>query len=128
MKKSLILSAAIFSIASLISCDEFLDTEPFDKLVPNTFFQTEKDLELYTNSFYQRMIPGGLEVVQGDELGEFTSKNQSPTFISGSYSSVNEGAWNWTDLRNINYFLENYNKEQIPLCWYCPFLPGLVLF
>ena len=85
-----------------------------DKLVPNTFFQSEKDLELYTNSFYQRMIPGGLEVVQSDELGEFTSKNQSPTFIAGSYSSVNEGAWSWTDLRNINYFLENYDKEVIP--------------
>lgn len=85
-----------------------------DKLVPNTFFQTEKDLELYTNSFYQRMIPGGLEVVQSDELGEFTSKNQSPTFIAGNYSSVNEGAWSWTDLRNINYFLENYDNEVIP--------------
>ncbi|TXE13694.1 RagB/SusD family nutrient uptake outer membrane protein [Algoriphagus aquimarinus] len=115
MKKStLVILLQLFLALAFTSCEEFLDTEPFDKLVPNTFFQTEKDLELYTNSFYQRMIPGGLEVVQSDELGEFTSKNQSPTFISGSYSSVNEGAWNWTDLRNINYFLENYNKEQIP--------------
>jgi hypothetical protein len=115
MKKSLIiLSTAILSILSFSSCEGFLETEPVDKLVPNTFFQSEKDLELFTTSFYQRMLPGGLEVVQSDELGDFTSKNQSPTFISGSFSSNNEGAWNWTDLRNINYFLENFDKDQIP--------------
>lgn len=102
------------SILSFSSCEDFLDTEPFDKLVPNTFFQSEKDLELYTTSFYQRMLPNGLQVVQSDELGDFTSKNQSPTFIAGNYSSVNEGAWNWTDLRNINYFLENFDNEVIP--------------
>jgi hypothetical protein len=60
------------------------------------------------------MLPSGLEVVQSDELGDFTSKNQSPTFIAGNYSSVNEGAWSWTDLRNINYFLENFDNEVIP--------------
>jgi len=115
MKKSLIiLSTAILSIISFSSCEDFLETEPVDKLVPNTFFQSEKDLELYTTSFYQRMLPGGLEVVQSDELGDFTSKNQSPTYISGSYSSNNEGAWNWADLRNINYFLENFDTEVIP--------------
>lgn len=115
MKKSILIILVQLLVAiAFTSCDEFLETEPIDKLVPNTFFQSEKDLQLYTNSFYQRMIPGGLEVVQSDELGEFTSKNQSPTFIAGSYSSVNEGAWSWTDLRNINYFLENYNKDVIP--------------
>lgn len=115
MKKSLIiLSAAFLFLLPLSSCEDFLETEPFDKLVPNTFFKSEKDLELYTTSFYQRMLPGGLEVVQSDELGDFTSKNQSPTYIAGNYSSVNEGAWSWTDLRNINYFLENFDNEVIP--------------
>lgn len=96
------------------SCKDFLETEPVDKLVPSTFFEKEEDLELYVNSFYQRMPPGGLEVVQADEMGEYTSKNQSPAYIAGSYTSVNEGAWNWTDLRNINFFLENFDNESIP--------------
>lgn len=116
-KKNLLL--AIFSgmvlSASLSSCSkDFLDKEPFDKLVPSSFFQTDKDLELYTTSFYQRQLPAGLAVVQADEMGEYTSKNISPTFIAGSYSAVNEGSWNWTDLRNINYFLERYDNPSIP--------------
>src|SRR5690606_23140886 len=85
-----------------------------DKLVPATFFKTEKDLELYTNSFYERMVPGGLAVATADALGEYTSKNISPPFIAGAYTSVNEPGWNWTNLRNINYFLENANDPLIP--------------
>lgn len=101
-------------IAALVlftSCSKsFLNKEPFDQLVPETFFNTEKDLNLYINSFYQRMLPSALTITTDDEWGEYTSKNQSSQFIAGSYSSVNEPSWNWTNLRNINYFLENAGR------------------
>lgn len=107
----------IFFLVVLLmtSCEDFLTSEPVDKLVPGSFFQTEKDLELFANSFYQRGIPDGLSVVQADEMGEYTSKIQSPKFIAGSYDSGDEGSWNWSNLRNINYFLVHYNNEAIPL-------------
>lgn len=111
-----ILIFASLSIGLFVSCEEsFLETEPSDKLVPTTFFKTEKDLELYANSFYERMVPGGLAVATADALGEYTSKNISPPFIAGAYTSVNEPSWNWTNLRNINYFLENANNPLIPI-------------
>lgn len=114
MKNTSILFILIILLSSLTSCEDFLDSEPVDKLVPGNFFQSEKDLELYTTSFYQRMLPSGLDVVQADGMGDYSSVNQSPAFISGSYTSVNESSWSWSDLRNINYFLENFNNEQIP--------------
>lgn len=106
----------LFAITTLtlVSCDDFLETEPFDKLVPNTFFATEKDLELYTTSFYQQMLPSADAATQGDGMADYSSITQSSNFISGNYSSVNEGSWNWTVLRNINYFLLHYNNEAIP--------------
>jgi hypothetical protein len=94
--------------------DRFLDKEPLDSLVPTTFFNNERDLNLYTNSFYQRMLPTGLALVSEDGMGEYTSKTSSPQFIAGSYSSINEPSWNWTNLRNINYFLEKSNNKEIP--------------
>lgn len=97
----------------LASCTDMLDISPVDKLYPNNYFKTETELELYTNSFYQRMIPGGLTVVNRDEMGDFTSKNSSPTFIAGSYSSINEGKWNWTNVRNINYFLKMMETSPV---------------
>ncbi len=108
---------SILGLAALAftSCSkDFLDREPFDKLVPNTYFTTEADLQLYANSFYQQFIPSGLSIVQADEMGEYTSKNNSPKFISGNFSAVDQGAWSWTKLRNINYFLSKYDNPSIP--------------
>ncbi|MGK6353441.1 RagB/SusD family nutrient uptake outer membrane protein [Parapedobacter sp. DT-150] len=114
MKKSIIYIAASLGLLVSQSCSDFLETEPFDKLVPSSFFATEEDLQLYTNSFYQQMLPSADVATQGDGMADYSSITQSSNFISGNYSSVNEGAWNWTDLRNINYFLANYNNEAIP--------------
>ncbi|HTE28072.1 RagB/SusD family nutrient uptake outer membrane protein [Flavitalea sp.] len=111
----LLLVTLVMVAATITSCNKnFLEKTPFDKLVPSEFFNTEKDLDLYVNSFYQLQLPAGLTIVQDDEMGDYTSKNQSPTFIAGTYSSINEGSWNWTNLRNINYFLEQYNNPAIP--------------
>ncbi len=114
MKKKFLYILAAGLTAIISSCNDFLEKEPFDKLVPESFFKTEKDLDLYTSSFYQRMLPTGLELVQADEMGEYTSKTSSPPFIAGSYTSVNEGSWLWSELRNINYFLSKYNNPDIP--------------
>ncbi|MBP7557242.1 MAG: RagB/SusD family nutrient uptake outer membrane protein, partial [Chitinophagaceae bacterium] len=108
---TLIVSAGVLMLASCSK--DFLDKEPFDKLVPNSFFTSEKDLELYANSFYERMVPTGLSVVIADEMGDYTSKSNSPAFIAGSFTSVDQGSWSWTDLRNINYFLAKFNNPAI---------------
>lgn len=114
IKYHLLISVIILGLLS--SCNkDFLEKTPMDKLVPDNFFKTEKDLDLYATSFYQRMLPTGLSIVQDDEMGDFTSKSLSPTYIAGSYSAINEGSWNWTNLRNINYFLEKYNNPAIPI-------------
>lgn len=114
INKNLLIIIGFGTTLLLSACSkDFLDKEPLDKLVPNSFFNTEKDLELYTNSFYQRMLPTGLAVVQADEMGEFTSKSNSSNFIAGSYSSVNQASWSWGDLRNINYFLGKVNNPAI---------------
>ncbi|MFA7583013.1 MAG: RagB/SusD family nutrient uptake outer membrane protein [Proteiniphilum sp.] len=114
MRKIIFNLVTILTVVYLSSCDDFLTSEPIDKLVPGTFFQTEKDLALFSNSFYQRGIPDGLSVVQADEMADYTSKIQSPKFIAGAYDSGDVGSWNWSDLRNINYFLANFNNEAIP--------------
>ena len=114
MKLNKIFILAIVALG-LASCGkDFLNKEPFDKLVPNSYFNTEADLALYTNSFYQDFIPSGLAIVQADEMGDYTSKNNSPTFIAGNFSSVDQKMWNWTKLRNVNYFLGKYDNPNIP--------------
>ena len=37
---------------SLNSCDDIIDESPEDKITPESYFNTESDLEQYTNKFY----------------------------------------------------------------------------
>lgn len=111
---NVLVAAGICSIIAMSGCSKnFLEKEPFDKLVPGSFFTTEKELELYTNSFYERMIPSALSVATADEMGDYTSKANSPSFIAGTFTPVNQPVWSWTDLRNINYFLAHFNNPAI---------------
>lgn len=101
------------ALICLASCTDFLDLSPINKLSPEDYFKSETELELYANSFYQTMLPSGLSVVNRDGMGDFTSKTSSPTFIAGAYSPVNEEKWDWTSIRNINYFIAQATASPV---------------
>ena len=90
-----------------------LDLEPFDKLTPSTAFNTEKDLQLYVNSFY-KMLPSGNYISRGDALSDYAAnKSVSSYLIPGAFSATQAGSWSWSDLRNVNYFLQHYQSANI---------------
>lgn len=98
--------------AGLLGCQEDLDLQPIDKLSPATAFNTEKDLQLYANSFYQ-ILPNGNEIVRGDALSDYLVGRSLSDYISGSFSSSQATGWSWGDLRNINYFLEHFRSANV---------------
>lgn len=105
----------LFTIASFVSsCTKFLDETPLDKLTPEQAFATENTLQLYVNSFNVRMLPTGPDIYKGDVMADITVPNVVPAFLTGSYTASNGSGWSWTELRNVNYFLENYQKANIP--------------
>ncbi|WP_025764571.1 RagB/SusD family nutrient uptake outer membrane protein [Dyadobacter tibetensis] len=102
MKKLLIFLITI----GLISCD--LDRLPLDAISPETFFNSENDLLLYTNSFYN-MLPSAEDVYNED--ADNVIKSSMRAEIQGSrIVPTSGGGWSWSELRNINYFLANSNK------------------
>ncbi|WP_335965411.1 RagB/SusD family nutrient uptake outer membrane protein [Galbibacter sp. PAP.153] len=94
----------------LFSCsDEYLNKEPLSDVTEESFFQKSSDLELYTNGFY-RMFPEA-SVYNGDErAGEIITTNLSEEMRSARLIPTSGGGWNWDYLRDINYFLEHYEK------------------
>ncbi len=91
----------------LVSCD--LDRLPLDSIAPETFFNTENDLLLYTNSFYN-MLPSAEEVYNED--ADNVVKSSLRDEIQGTrVVPTSGGGWSWSELRNINYFLENSGKS-----------------
>lgn len=100
----IVLGLAIFS-----SCEKgYLDRDPEADISPDGYFRTEKDLELYTSSFYDA-LPSA-EGVYNESVDNIVKNALSEEITGRRQVPVTGGGWVWTRLRNINYFLENYNK------------------
>jgi hypothetical protein len=113
MKKIIFL--IIIATAGLQGCSKFLDKEPFASLTPNKVFQSQSDMALYVNSFYVDQTPSAATIATGDNLSDYISGNNIPGLMTPSTNANNVGGWSWSVLRNINYFLDNYNNPAIPL-------------
>ncbi|MEJ7779428.1 MAG: RagB/SusD family nutrient uptake outer membrane protein [Daejeonella sp.] len=112
-KKNILLLLTL--VLTITSCEKYLDQTPIDKLTPEQAFANENNLQLYINSFYTQMLPTGPEIYQGDVMADITVPNAVPGYIGGRLSAQDATGWSWGNLRNINYFLENYNNPNIPL-------------
>ena len=110
MKKHIYLLLLLAATA----CKKDLNLKPFDKLSPENAFNTEADLQLYANSFY-KILPDGNAIIRGDVMSDYMAGKDVNAYIRpGAYSSTSSSGWSWSDLRNINYFLEHYNQANIP--------------
>lgn len=104
----------LLGVIVLSSCKKYLDKSPLDKLTAEQAFSSENTMQLYINSFYNNMLPDGPAVYKGDVMTDITVPNSVPAYIGINYSAQNAGGWSWGNLRNINYFLENYNNPAVP--------------
>jgi starch-binding outer membrane protein, SusD/RagB family len=99
--------------ALLGACD--LDQTPEATTTRDAVFNSEKGLEVYTNSFYvpltgpdYTILPTANNQVRGDEMSDFAARTQIPDFLrDGAYGPRQSSGWDWRALRNINFFLEN---------------------
>ena len=113
MKKLFIVVAAFCIV--LASCKkDFLDRYPQTSIAPQLFFKSEQDLSLYINGLLD--LPG-----KGNYLADQSSDNLATTgsieiknIMTGTASSKTlTGGWSWGRLRDINYFLDNYDKANV---------------
>ncbi len=101
MKRFIILTS-IFAVL-LTACDA-LDTEPLSTVSPSAYFQTESDLQLFSNTFYNNLLDKDPYDEQNDVLVQQTL---SDPMYGGSYRTVpnSGGGWTWTNLRKMNTLL-----------------------
>ncbi|CAM3357277.1 RagB/SusD family nutrient uptake outer membrane protein [Zobellia roscoffensis] len=100
----------LICILLLIGCsDDYLDKEPLSDVTENNFFLKASDLQLYTNGFY-RMFPS-TSIYDGDAVTDNIVSTTLSAEMRGSRTiPTTGGGWDWAYLRDINYFLENYEK------------------
>ncbi len=105
----------------LYSCEDFLDRTPLDQISDPDFWSTETDLELYINDFYDLLegwwVAGGGKAPTYDTGTDLALP--SPNAYGDEWTPrmdgvinvpASGGGWNWRNVRNINYFLENAER------------------
>lgn len=105
----------ILAIGTLVfACnDKFMDRYPETQMSGEAFFNSESDLKQYCNSFYSPILPGANIYTDDNNSDNVDMSTLSEEMTGTRTVPSTSGAWGWGDLRNINYFLEHYNKAAI---------------
>jgi len=117
MKK--INSFLIITIILIFSAcnDDFMNRFPETSIGTENFFKSEEDLKMFIYNLYS--FPG---INNYGNDGYYTTDNAANTgstelkniMLSSNPSSATvTGGWDWTALRNINLFLENFEEAAI---------------
>lgn len=98
----------------LVSCnDSFMDRFPLAEIAPENSFKTAKDLELYTNGFYEN-LPAIKDIIEGDLKTDNVLYTNIPVEQRSHERTVpsdaGSGGWSWGNLRKINLFFDNYER------------------
>ncbi len=132
MKQNIIMKQQylwLFLIAAFVMSCNKLEQLPQSSASKEAVFGSEKGLELYANSFYQ-VLPSANNVHTADNVSDYGARRSAPQFLRGNgyssgtpddvsasaYSLVALGPdwdWDWGQLRNVNYFLENNTDTRV---------------
>lgn len=111
--KPIILYTAAAMLVLTTGCQK-LHQEPQATASRSAVFGSEKGLQLYANSFYDN-LPSANDVVRSDNMSDYAARKDVPSFLTANgFGPSQSSGWNWTALRNINYFLENNNDPAVP--------------
>lgn len=103
----------LLSCLGLAACNK-LDQTPESTATKKAVFGSESGLKLYTNSFYAMDFLPKNSTSQ-DAVSDYLAVKSVSDFIRpGIFTATQSSGWSWTDLRNINYFIENCNDPAVP--------------
>ena len=89
--------------------EEFLNRIPQSTISPDSYFRTETDLQLFSNTFYNNLLDKEPFTEQSDH---YLNLNLAAILRGGNDRTVpiSGGGWSWGDLRKMNTLLGNIDK------------------
>lgn len=112
LKYMLVVSVGVMTL-SACNRKDFLDRYPLDAISEPVFFKTANDLKLYVNQYYER---GNFNVrtQAGGDLGTdvYLTQNSVDERLEGIRTVNSAPALNYTNIRSINYFFQQYKNVE----------------
>ena len=100
-----------FMLGGLTSCNDFLDREPLDKVIPEKYFSAEADLSAYAiNNYRFKTVESGygIQIFGHDNDTDNQAGEGNPSFwLPGQKQvSADNSGYKWDDIRSCNYFFD----------------------
>ncbi|RYY31191.1 MAG: hypothetical protein EOO04_02100, partial [Chitinophagaceae bacterium] len=111
MKTTMIKYLAVVLAVTGVSCTKnVLDQVPPASISPNTFFKTEGDLKAYTNLFYNNLPDA--DFIYGEDADNIVKSSVDREIAGTRLVPTTDGRWSWSQLRDINFFLNSENVQN----------------
>src|SRR5690625_4428695 len=106
------LITCIVIIVIFNSCESFIDLKPLDQITSDNYWKRTSDLENYMLQFYPTFHPYTAMVAQLAIHSDNMVYDGTPSPILNGERTLRTGNWRgeWTQIRNVNIFFENYEK------------------
>jgi starch-binding outer membrane protein, SusD/RagB family len=111
--KGILAAGCVSVMAMLTGCAKELNQAPQSTATNAAIFGSLQGLQLYSASFYDGLTTAANEVRGDDQYGDadYGARNTIPLYLQDSTFTSQQASqpsdWNWTPLRNLNYFIEN---------------------
>ncbi len=119
MKKGIFMISLMAILVVMLSCEKLLDIQPKDSITDKGLTFSKTEMEMYSNQYYT-ILPGYLSAWAWES--DAASDNDVPAnygwngLTSGTQTVPGSGGgWDFSGIRSVNFFLENYEKSKEPL-------------
>ncbi|WP_300968673.1 RagB/SusD family nutrient uptake outer membrane protein [uncultured Duncaniella sp.] len=110
MKKLLYISIVLTGLFGFSSCEDAIDLKPKAQIGLDEYFNTETDLQLFSNYFYPNILTQAVDgnPTYDDQADDMIASPLSVELRAGNARSIpaSGGGWSWGVLRRINTLLE----------------------
>ena len=98
---------ALAGLLGFTACDDVIDLKPLDSFTDESYWTSVDDLRNYANRFYTNLAaPSSTYDQQSD--------NRVPAnydiWLYNEYTLDRAGDWNWENIRNLNFFMNRYQR------------------
>ncbi len=120
----------LFLTTLFISCEDFIDIQPQDKIGVDNYFRTATDIENYVTKYYSTFPGHGNGSVPASEAASDNLILATPNLVLNGTRSPNTGNWTsqWSNIRSINILFDKLENVEDDVSLYSQFLGEAYFF
>ena len=98
---------ALAGLLGFTACDDVIDLKPLDTFTDESYWTSVDDLRNYANRFYTNLAAPSSTY---DEQSDNRVPANYDIWLYNEYTLDRAGDWNWENIRNLNFFMNRYQR------------------